>query len=105
LFGKGTYFTPHLSKADIYTDKNKGQPETKKTAIRRVIVSRVLIGDPHITKVACQKFTKPLDDTRGKPLDSIIGLDRASGGCVDYVEVVTFREGQALPMYVVEYSH
>ena len=101
-FGVGSYFAPHFSKSDLYTKPYKGN----KVGDRCILLCRVIAGSAYHAKKPCQRNTCPPDNPNdGQQFDSILGLPKESGGCVDVPEVVLFRDTRVLPMYVVTYSH
>eukprot|EP00929_Paragymnodinium_shiwhaense_P069233 TRINITY_DN34926_c0_g1_i1.p1 TRINITY_DN34926_c0_g1~~TRINITY_DN34926_c0_g1_i1.p1 ORF type:complete len:621 (-),score=12.75 TRINITY_DN34926_c0_g1_i1:528-2390(-) len=103
LFGVATYFTPHASKADIYTEQHSNR--LPRHAQRELIVARCVLGEVHCTKRAMRDASRPPDGPENNPLDSVIAADRASGGVVDHTEVMIYDKGQAVPEFVVVYSH
>ena len=91
LFGVGTYLATNSSKSDIYTKPNAAGE-------RCVLVVRTVLGEPHKTKVAMPTVNKPPDRPDGRgPLNSVVALTQAEGGCVEHPEFIVYKEAQTLP--------
>ena len=91
MFGVGTYLATNASKSDIYTKPNaEGE--------RCVVVVRAALGEAHRTKVPMRNANKPPDRSDGRgPLNSVVALTQAAGGCVEHPEFIVYKEAQTLP--------
>ena len=69
-------------------------------------MARVIVGDAHYTRDTMQKANRAPDDPNTKkPKDSVVAYGKPEGGCVDFPEIITYKDGQALPLFVLSYSH
>ena len=94
LFGVGTYLATNSSKSDIYTKPSAAGE-------RCVLVVRAALGEPHRTAVPMPKANKPPDRSDGRgPLNSVVALTHAQGGCVEHPEYIVYKETQTLPQCV-----
>ena len=90
LFGVGTYLATNSSKSDIYTKPNAAGE-------RCVLVVRTVLGEPHKTKVPMKTAQLPPDRPDGRgPLNSVVALTEAEGGCVEHPEFIVYKEAQTL---------
>merc|ERR1712224_331793 len=103
LFGVATYLTPNASKADTYTESFVNR--LPKTAQRKVIIARALLGEAHCTMTRMSDATRPPNGDDDRPLDSVWADMRTNGGIVDHIEVMLYDKGQAYPEAIVSYSH
>lgn len=103
MFGVASYFTPHASKADIYTESLLER--LPQGAERRVIIARALLGESYRTTQSMRTAVRPPDGPDGRPLDSVWADTREFGGAVDHPEVMLYDKGQAYPEVIVTYRH
>ncbi|KAL8437167.1 hypothetical protein ACSSS7_001146 [Eimeria intestinalis] len=79
------------------------------TAVRCLLVARVCLGEVYKTLStmpdARMPPNKPDPVSSKLAYDSIMAECRARGGVVDAVEFVVFERAQALPQFIVTYSH
>lgn len=93
-FGIGTYFTTLASKADFYTSSFS-------SSRRRVMLgARVALGEVHEQMTYDTSLRRPPGDC-----DSVLGVPRSRGGCVDHDEFIIYKLHQAIPQFVYVYSH
>lgn len=102
-FGAATYFAANASKADIYTEPLTAR--LSRTATRRMLVARVILGESFCTKNWTPRALRPPDGADGRPLDSVWAAVRDDGGVVDHTEAMVYDRGQAMPIAVITYSH
>eukprot|EP00928_Gymnodinium_smaydae_P026540 TRINITY_DN20811_c0_g1_i1.p1 TRINITY_DN20811_c0_g1~~TRINITY_DN20811_c0_g1_i1.p1 ORF type:complete len:623 (+),score=50.09 TRINITY_DN20811_c0_g1_i1:185-2053(+) len=103
MFGVGTYLAEHASKSDLYGDGDpKGNAQGREHCLLFV---KALLGRAHYTKIKLETATKPPDDSDGKPLDSVVALTEAEGGCVKLREYIVYKPTQVLPLCRVVYRH
>jgi hypothetical protein len=100
MFGVAAYFAANASKSDIYTEDFANQQRLARTAERQIIIARVALGTSLLT-------TEPHADWHRAPdgYDSVWAERRANGGCVDHMEMMVYKEQQALPCFLVTYRH
>lgn len=99
LFGAGSYFAANSSKSDIYTTANAAGE-------RCILICRVCLGEGSMTKEPCPSATRPPERADGRgPLNSIVAVTQANGGCVEHPEFIVFKEAQALPEFAIWYKH
>jgi len=109
-FGIGTYFSTVASKADLYSQRWADWPHKPANCevpenLRCMICARVALGEIYEATRSDDSLRRPplgRDNTR---CDSLVGVPRDRGGCVDYDEFVIFKPGQAVPQFVIEYEH
>lgn len=97
LFGAATYFAVNSSKAD--TDTEIQQSRLSRGAERKLIVARLALGCSLRLTAPCSWSRPPIS------YDSAWADNRENGGCVEHREIMVYKEQQALPLYVVTYSH
>lgn len=97
IFGLATYFAVNSSKSDMYTDWSSRLP---RSAERKVILARLVLGRSLRVTAACGDWTRPPDG-----YDSIWADSRDTGGCVDHREIMVYTQQQALPLFVITYVH
>jgi len=108
-FGIGSYFSTVASKADQYTQR-WGDWERRPSVqvppeLRCMLVARVALGEIHEMSVSDQTLRRPPLGPDGVRCDSVLGVPRTRGGCVDYDEFVVYKMSQATPQFVMEYEH
>ncbi|CAE7405558.1 Tnks [Symbiodinium sp. CCMP2456] len=108
-FGIGCYFTTVASKADAYTERWEeweGRPNCEIPAdLRCLLVARVALGEISELRDADASLRRPPCSTAEVRCDSVLGVPRARGGCVDYDEFVIYKQAQATPQFIVDYKH
>jgi len=104
LFGHASYLASNASKADLYTDASLRQPGAQRHAKRQILVMRTALGACHRTKVPMSGAMRPPDEG-GRPMDSVLAVSRAAGGCVDHIEVMVYHAHQMIPAALVTYAH
>jgi len=108
-FGIGCYFTTVASKADAYTERWEeweGRPNCEIPAdLRCLLVARVALGEISELRDADASLRRPPCSTADVRCDSVLGVPRARGGCVDYDEFVIYKQAQATPQFIVDYKH
>ena len=99
LFGSGTYLAANSSKSDIYTEPNdEGE--------RCVLVVRACLGEAFKATDQMSNLTRPPERPDGRgPLNSVVALTTAEGGCVEYREAIVFERSAALPQFAIWYKH
>ena len=81
LFGQGCYFAANSSKSDIYATVDEA------SGLRCILITRVALGEAHMARAPCQTATRPPERPDGRgPLNSIVGVTQANGGCVEHPE-------------------
>mmetsp|Transcript_10863 Transcript_10863/g.24934 ORF Transcript_10863/g.24934 Transcript_10863/m.24934 type:complete len:629 (-) Transcript_10863:215-2101(-) len=92
-FGQAMYFATNASKSDQYTDKDaEGQ--------RCIFMVRVALGRCFPSWQKCQALAEPPPG-----FDSISGVRKEFGGCVDQNEVAMFNPEACLPCLKIIYKH
>lgn len=109
LFGIGSYFTTVASKADYYTQKwvdvdPSYCPDSRKLA-RCMCVARVALGEIYEARESDRNLRRPPIAPDGHRYDSVLGVPRSRGGCVDHDEFITYKAAQAVLQYMVLYQH
>jgi len=108
-FGIGTYFSTVASKADQYTQRwvewDRRPPCQVPAELRCMLVGRVALGEVHERPFADQSLRRPPLGPDGVRCESVLGVPRARGGCVDYDEFIIYKCSQATPQFVIEYEH
>jgi len=110
-FGIGTYFSTVASKADLYTqrwedwERKPANLDEVPQSLRCMLIARVALGDVHEQRTADATLRRPPLGPDGIRCDSVLGVPRDRGGCVDYDEFVIYQPCQATPQFVVEYEH
>ncbi|CAE8604181.1 unnamed protein product, partial [Polarella glacialis] len=108
-FGIGSYFTAVASKADGYSQR-WGDWEERPACdispdIRCLLVARVALGEISEQLDADTTLRRPPMGRGDRRCDSVLGVPRDRGGCVDYDEFVVYRPGQATPQFIIDYQH
>eukprot|EP00931_Biecheleriopsis_adriatica_P064881 TRINITY_DN39559_c0_g1_i1.p1 TRINITY_DN39559_c0_g1~~TRINITY_DN39559_c0_g1_i1.p1 ORF type:complete len:584 (+),score=82.36 TRINITY_DN39559_c0_g1_i1:29-1753(+) len=108
-FGIGSYFTTVASKADGYTEK-WGDWQRRPSCdipmdLRCLLVARVALGEVHELRTADSSLRRPPTGPDDVRCDSVLGVPRGRGGCVDYDEFVIYKQSQATPQFIVDYKH
>ncbi|CAE8637866.1 unnamed protein product, partial [Polarella glacialis] len=108
-FGIGSYFSTVASKADGYTqrwgDWPEGPPCEIPPNLRCLLVARVALGEVHEMQHSDDTLRRPPLNADSIRCDSVLGMPRSRGGCVDYDEFVVYKTAQATPQFIVEYEH
>ena len=101
-YGIGTYFTPQACKAAKYTEVSAKR--------FTMIVSRVVMGDiAYATKVDRKCTIPPLHPNTSRRRDTVVAKPGpmpghgGKGGIQAHVEVVTFSQFPAYPVYIVQF--
>ena len=105
MFGAGMYFAERCSKADAYAGPGARGERAK------LIVARVVLGTPHVTKVPLNGVRRPptlsgafdggtRPPTAERRCDSVV----FDGTGKNYREFVVFDRNQCYPEFVVEYE-
>jgi len=105
LFGHASYLALNASKADLYTDEDLRNPETRKCDERQIVIIRAALGNCYRTKGTMSNSLHPPYADDGKPMDSVMAETRENGGVVDHLEVMLYSQSQMLPVAVVTYKH
>lgn len=92
--GLGNYFAPRASKADDYTDR---ATRTGRQQLRKLILTRVLLGKPHVAKTTLGNIRRAPDGC-----DSVVAW---AGAPFENSEIVVYKDTQTLPAYVVSFTH
>ena len=67
---------------------------------------RAILGEPHKTEVSMPTATRPPDRPGStNPLNSVVAITQASGGCVEHPEYIVYKEAQTLPQFAIWYKH
>ena len=90
-FGGGSYFTTRASKADFYTEKL-----SPISSLRQMLVARVALGEVSEATAFDSFLRCPPLDADGLRCDSVLGVPRSRGGCVDHDEFVVYERKQAV---------
>lgn len=98
LFGIATYFSPNASKSDIYTEEQTSR--LPRCAARKMFVARVALGESHRVLRGTPGAHRAPDN-----FDSVWADSRENGGCVEHLEVMIYAKGQAIPVFLVTYTH
>jgi len=111
-FGIGAYFSTCASKADQYTqrwgdwDRAPRGPATEiPPQLRCLLIARVALGEIHEQRTPDSTLRRPPLGPDGSRYDSVMGVPRRRGGCVDYDEFIVYKSAQATPQFLVEYEH
>lgn len=108
-FGIGSYFTTVASKADGYTERWEDwehHPDVEvPPELRCMLVARVALGEIHEMEEADASLRRPPPGPNNVRCDSVLGVPRDRGGCVDYDEFVIYKPAQATPQFIVDYQH
>lgn len=96
LFGVGTYFAHNASKSMIYAASRLAS---------RIIVARVLLGHTFYADAPRPELKRPPIDATGRQCNSLTALTRRENGCVDHSEYVVYKDSQAMPLAVIDFSH
>lgn len=100
MFGVASYFAINSSKSDIYTDDQMGGDRLSRSAERKMIIARLVLGRSFKTTEPCPDKHRPPDG-----FNSVWAERRDAGGCVDHREIMIYKDQQALPVFVVTYRH
>merc|ERR1712039_802380 len=100
MYGYGLYFTPDACKALQYSEEDD-------FGIHTLLLSRVIVGDPHYTQTSCPDIRHPPEkcaDT-GVLYDSVVAnpqlMPGAPRGVQHHTEVVVFNGAQTCPVYII----
>lgn len=109
-FGIGTYFSTVSSKADLYSQRWEDWQQRPSNCdvppeLRCMICARVVLGEIYETRRSDSTLRRPPIGRDHIRCDSVLGVPRERGGCVDYDEFVVYKPGQAVPQFVIEYAH
>eukprot|EP00389_Voromonas_pontica_P018161 GDKH01028574.1.p2 GENE.GDKH01028574.1~~GDKH01028574.1.p2 ORF type:complete len:216 (+),score=21.58 GDKH01028574.1:147-794(+) len=96
MFGRGVYFAPDFSKADLYSGET---PHERNTGTLKVIVTSVILGR------VLPALTRNIDESDHYFCSTVWGVPREGGGKVDHDEFMVRSGEQALPIAVIEYRH
>eukprot|EP00931_Biecheleriopsis_adriatica_P060669 TRINITY_DN36445_c0_g1_i1.p1 TRINITY_DN36445_c0_g1~~TRINITY_DN36445_c0_g1_i1.p1 ORF type:complete len:619 (+),score=106.66 TRINITY_DN36445_c0_g1_i1:97-1953(+) len=109
-FGIGSYFSTVASKADGYTQRWADWEHRPMCEIppnlRCLLVARVALGEVYEMCASDSSLRRPpLVQPGNVRCDSVLGVPRERGGCVDYDEFVIYKTSQAAPQFIIEYEH
>ena len=112
MFGFGSYFACHSSKADIYTMSARAPaypPGHENSGLRCMLIVRVCLGEPHYERApqdAHRQWRIPPERPDGRgPLSSVVGVTQANHGRLAHPEFVIYERRQCLPQFAIWYSH
>ena len=110
LYGDDTYFASQACKSHQYTCGKKGHANGCRCAVTRtVILARVALGDPFLTRATMPEARRPPKrHSSGALYDSVLVnpgfIASHPNGNQGHQEFVTFDTAQAYPCYVIEYT-
>lgn len=96
-FGSGCYFFTTASKPDFYTDSVESMDRPQFKSHRVMIVARVALGEIYEARQFGRRRL-------GSQYDSVMGVPRERGGCVEYDEFCVKPE-RAVPQFAIYYRH
>jgi hypothetical protein len=104
--GRGLYFAKNASKSHDYgarTERTVGHERH-----RVMFLCKVALGQP--LRTPAERLDERQIDAEmaargcGGQYDSLVGLDHASGGVLNYEEAVIYEEAAAIPSYLIVYK-
>ena len=101
-YGKGMYFSKVSSKSNDYAGGTHHQ-RGHTGGVRCMFLCKVAVGAPHETYEETLS-QRDVEAAVGRGYNSVVGLDRADGGALNYEETVLYDEHAAIPSYLIVYE-